>query len=205
MQKLYDDKRQIAGVSVVNLSGEFSPVKLRYNEKSGLCHPKVKLCTRFGITYSENHWPNQEIVISLLTKMVFALLKRKRGSFNRASNSKALLFFDVLKTKQHLKSITFQKRIIVLSNMFPTAIQIFFNHWTSQSIKKQNVLARLVRIKSYLSIERGIKPDNVKVDVKLTIVKSVHAGGIIDVYIHIQSSGSLVKFGFRKALHTEEA
>ena len=37
-----DDKRQITGTFVVNLSGEFLPIQLIYTGKTDLCHPKVE-------------------------------------------------------------------------------------------------------------------------------------------------------------------
>jgi len=49
-------------------------------------------------------------------------------------------------------------------------------------------------------LKRGINPYNVKVDVKLTTIKPIHAHWIIDLYKFMQTSGSKVKAGFRKAL-----
>ena len=42
-----------------------------------------------------------------------------------------------------------------------------------------------------------------KVDGKLTTLKPIHARWIIDFYKHMQTSGSKVKAGFRKALISE--
>ena len=52
---------------------------------------------------------------------------------------------------------------------------------------------------------KGIDPDNVKVDVKLTTLKPIHVRWMIDFYKHMQVSGSKVKAGFRKALISEAA
>ena len=51
-----DDKRQITGTFVVNLSGEFVPIQLLYTGKTDLCHPKVEHPKGFDITHSPNHW-----------------------------------------------------------------------------------------------------------------------------------------------------
>ena len=50
---------------------------------------------------------------------------------------------------------------------------------------------------------KGIDPYNVKVDVKLTTLKPIHARWIVDFYKHMQASASKVKAGFRKALISE--
>ena len=52
---------------------------------------------------------------------------------------------------------------------------------------------------------KGIDLYNVKADVKLTTLKPIHARWIIDFYKHMQTSGSKVKAGFRKALISEAA
>ena len=54
-------------------------------------------------------------------------------------------------------------------------------------------------------LERGVEPHDVKVDVKLSTIKPLHAGWIIDYYKHMQSYRSVIKSGFRKALITEAA
>ena len=53
-------------------------------------------------------------------------------------------------------------------------------------------------------LERGVKPHDVKIDVKLSTIKPLHAGWIIDYYKLIQSYRSVIKSGF-KALITEAA
>ena len=52
---------------------------------------------------------------------------------------------------------------------------------------------------------KGIDAYNVKVDVKLTTIKPIHARWIINFYKHRETSGSKVKAGFRKALISEAA
>ena len=42
-----DDKRQITGTFVVNLSREFLPIQLIYTGKTDLCHPKVEFPKSF--------------------------------------------------------------------------------------------------------------------------------------------------------------
>ena len=89
-----DNKRQITGTFVVNLSGEFLPIQLIYTGTTDLCHPKVNFPTGFDVTHSANHWANEEKYISLLNKIVFPFVQKKRGSLNMANDSKALLIFD---------------------------------------------------------------------------------------------------------------
>ena len=50
-----DDKRQITGTFVVNLSGEYLPIQMVYTGTTDLCHPKVNFPTGFDVIPSANH------------------------------------------------------------------------------------------------------------------------------------------------------
>ena len=92
-----DNTRQITGSFVVNLSCEFLPIQLIYAGKTHLCHPKVEFPKGFDITHSPNHWANKEIVMSLLKKIVFPFVNKKREILSLSKDAKALLIFDVFK------------------------------------------------------------------------------------------------------------
>ena len=69
-----DDKRQITGAFTVNLLGYFLPMLLVYTGTTGLCHPKMKFLSEFDITHILNHCSNEELVISLLKKIVIPFI-----------------------------------------------------------------------------------------------------------------------------------
>ena len=94
-----DDKRQITGAFTVNLLGYFLPILLVYTGTTGLCHPKVKFLSEFDITHLLNHCSNEELVISLLKKIVIPFIWKKREALKSAEDSKALLIFDMFKSQ----------------------------------------------------------------------------------------------------------
>ena len=53
-------------------------------------------------------------------------------------------------------------------------------------------------------LNRGVEVQDVKVDVRLSTIKPLHARWIIDMYKHLKDSKELVLSGFRKA-HISEA
>ena len=128
-----DNKRQITGTFVINLSGEFLPIQLIYTGTTDLCHPKVNFPTGFDVTHSANHWANEEKVISLLNKIVFPFVQKKRESLNLANDSKALLIFDVFRgqTTAEVNSLL-EKHNRLVQHVPNNLIQIFFNHWIYQ-------------------------------------------------------------------------
>ena len=184
-----DDKRQITGTFVVNLSGEFLPIQLIYTGKTDLCHPKVEFPKGFDITHSPNHWANKEIVMSLLKKIAFPCVNKNRESLSLSKDAKAWLIFDDFKgqTTPAVNDLLKDNNCIVQrvpnnhTNLFqPLDISVNKSAKSFISDKYQEWYAS--EITSQLG--KGIDPYNVKVDVKLTTLKPIHAPWIIDFYKH---------------------
>ena len=102
-----DDKHQITGTFVVNLSGEFLPIQLIYTGKTDLCHPKVEFPKGFDITHSPNHWANKGIAMSLLKKIVFPFVNKKRESLSLSKDEKLCSFLTYSKGKQYQQSMIY--------------------------------------------------------------------------------------------------
>ena len=205
-----DDKRHITGTFVVNLSGESLPIPLIYTGKTDLCHPKVEFPKGFDITHSPNHWANKKIVISFSKKILFPFDNKKRESLSLSKDAKALLIFDVFKGQttpavndllkdnncivQHVPNNhtnLFQSLDISVNKSAKSFISDKYQEWYASEVTSQ--------------MGKSIDPYNVKADVKLTTLKPIHEHWIIDFYKHMQTSGSKMKAGFRKALISEAA
>jgi len=91
-------KKQITGTFTVSKSGIFLPIQLIYEGKTDRCLPKnIVFSKDFDITYTPNHWSNEEKAIQHIQRIVVPYLKRKREELNLLSTQKALLIFDVFK------------------------------------------------------------------------------------------------------------
>ena len=55
-----DDKRQITAVFAGTAKGDFLPPQLIYQGKTPKCLPSVRFPPDWNITYSENHWSNEQ-------------------------------------------------------------------------------------------------------------------------------------------------
>ena len=140
----------------------------------------------------------------LLKKIVFPFINKKRESLSLSKDAKALLIFDAFKgqttpaindllkdnncTAQHVPNNhtnLFQPLDISVNKSAKSFISDKYQEWYASEVTSQ--------------LGKGIDSYNVKVDVKLTTLKPIHARWIIDFYKHMQTSGSKVKAGFRKA------
>ena len=55
-----DDKRQLTVVFGCSMAGDFLPPQLVYQGKTNRCLPQYKFPTGWDITFTENHWSNEE-------------------------------------------------------------------------------------------------------------------------------------------------
>lgn len=58
-----NDKRQITAVFCASLTGEFLPVQLIYQGKTQACLPRYVFTGNWNVTYTPNHWSNEEKMI----------------------------------------------------------------------------------------------------------------------------------------------
>ena len=148
--------------------------------------------------------------MSLLKKIVFPFVNKKRESISLSKDEKALLIFHVFKGQtipavndllkdnscivQHVSNNhtnLFQLLDISVNKIAKSFISDKYQEWYAAEVTSQ--------------LGKGIDLYNIKVDVKLTTLKPINARWIIDFYKHMQTSGSKVKAGFRKALISEVA
>lgn len=199
-----DDKRQITGTFCVNILGDFLPIQLIYSGITDRCHPRVKFPESFHITHSSNHWSNELIVIEYLKKIIFPYLKKKREDLKLQDNAKALLIFDVFKgqTTSAVNELLRNNNIVVIhvpnnhTNLFqPLDISVNKSAKCYIAEKYQDWYAEKVLDQ----LNNGVNAHDIKVDVRLSIIKPLHARWIIDMYKHLKNSRSIIINGFRKA------
>ena len=83
-----DDKRQIMAVFASTAKGNFLPPQLIYQCKTPKCLPSVSFPPDGNITYSENHWSNEQTMLDYLENI------HKRQELNLDADHPALVIFD---------------------------------------------------------------------------------------------------------------
>ena len=73
-----DDKRQITVVLAGTMAGDFLPVQLVYQGTTSRCLPPYKFPQDWDITYSPNHWSNEDTMASYLQKVIFPYIRKSR-------------------------------------------------------------------------------------------------------------------------------
>ena len=86
-------KKQITVTVAVSMTGDFFPMQLMYEGKTPRCLPK-EFPKEFNVTFTPNHWSNEEKSRHLLDNVIFPYLKKKHD-FGIHGDQKSLLIYDV--------------------------------------------------------------------------------------------------------------
>ena len=63
-----DDKHQITAIFGISMSGDFLPIQLVYQGKMTMCLPSFNFLPSWDITFSDNHWSNEQTMLSYFEK-----------------------------------------------------------------------------------------------------------------------------------------
>ena len=94
------DKRQITAVLCGAMSGEFLPPQLIYQGKTTACLPPHKFPEDWHVTYTPNHWSNEDKMIEYIETIIILYVEGKRKELELSVDQPALAIFDVFKGQQ---------------------------------------------------------------------------------------------------------
>lgn len=186
------DKRSMTATFTITLEGKFLPMQLIYAGKTSQSHPKVDFPDTFSLSANPKHYSNTAESIKLIKKIIIPYLEKERSSLNLLPTHQALLVMDVFRGQMTDDVLNLLKENSILlvrvpANMthlyqpldltvnghFKTFMRSKFSQWYSKQI--------------LLQLEGGADVQSVKVDVKLTIVKPLHAIWLIEYYNKMSS------------------
>ena len=86
-----DDKRQVTTILAGSLAGNFLPSQVIYQGKTSCSLPSYKLPADWDVTYTHNHWANEETSLQYLQKIIIPFIERKQQELGLSANHPALL------------------------------------------------------------------------------------------------------------------
>ena len=91
-------KQQITGKFTVTKSGLFLPMQLIYKGKTTRSLPRgTEFPDGFDLTFTENHWSNEEKRIQHIENIIVPYIESKREELGLNPDQKVLCIFDVFK------------------------------------------------------------------------------------------------------------
>ena len=183
----------------------FFPMQLIYTGKTLHCLPKgITFPDGFDVTFTSNHWSNEEKAIQHIGKVVLPYLKQTREEFNLPPDQKALLIFDVFKgqTTQRYQEYIHNNHMVLVN--VPANMTRYFQPFdlTINRQSKQFLLKK--KFKEWYSkqvtsqLAQGANVYDIEVKLILSVLKPIHARWLISLYDHFQNNCSnSIKKGFR--------
>jgi len=92
-----DDKRQIIALFRCIMSGDFLPPQLVYQGKTNRCLPQYAFSSSWDITFTENHWCNEQATRHYIINILLPYLIQKKMKLNLVADQHALVIFDNFK------------------------------------------------------------------------------------------------------------
>ena len=88
------DKRQITAVFAGTMSGVFLPPQLIYKGKTKACLPKVDFPESWDITFTHNHWANEDTVLRYIRRVIVPYIEKTKEEMKLPSDQRALCIID---------------------------------------------------------------------------------------------------------------
>ena len=187
------DKRSITATFSITLAGDFLHIQLIYGGKTDKSIPRYQFPDGFSLSVNEKHFSNTNESIKLLKEIIVPYVKKERSSLGLESEQKALVIMDVF-TGQMTTDVSniFAENNILVTNVPPNMTRYYqpldltvngsakrfmakkFNGWYSDQITQQ--------------LESGKALEEVDVKLRLSTLKPLHAGWIVDFYNYITSA-----------------
>lgn len=208
------DKRQITAVFACSLSGDFLPPQIIYSGKTSKCLPSVSFPSSWHITFTENHWANENTTIDHINKILIPYINAARFRLSLPSNHTALVIFDRFKgqctpTVLQLLSENHIQIAIVPANLTdrlqPLDISVNkaakdhlrreFSSWYSEQLCS--------RIKSNSPPDShqnlSLTAVDCSIDLSLSALKPLGVKWLVSMYDYFKANRGIIVNGFTKA------
>lgn len=201
-----NDKRTITGTFGISLSGNFLPIQLIYGGKTNQSLPRFKFPAEFSLSANPTHYSNAAESIKLIEEIIVPYLENERKIHKLQPTQKGLLIMDVF-TGQMTSSVheVLDKNNICVVNVPANMTHLYqpldltvngyakkflknkFNNWYANQISKQ--------------LDAGTKLDEIRIKLKLSLLKPLHAAWIVDFYNEMTSvkGKEIIASGWRSA------
>ena len=197
------DKRQITAVFCGTLTGEFLPPQLIYQGKTTACLPRCNFPKDWHVTFTPNHWSNEDKMKEYIEAVIVPYVARKREELKLPADQPALAIFDVFKAQQteDVMKLLEENHILVVSVPANCTDRL---QPMDLSINKSAKDFMRTKFRDWYSIQVQDQLDSGEneicpVDLKMSTLKPLGARWLVSLYDYICDNGSIVENGFKAA------
>ena len=197
-----DDKRQLTAVFACSLAGDFLPPQVIYGGKTPACLPKASFPADWHVTYTPNHWANEETMMDYAHSILLPYVGEKRKEHKLSNDHPALAIFDQFKGQltQTFQDFLAANHIIIIevppnctdrlqpldlsvNKPIKDSLRTKFQGWYAGNIAQQ------------LKTQSAIKP----ADLRLSVMKPLGAKWLIEAVEDMKQRRDVIVNSFRNA------
>ena len=183
------DKRMITATFIITLDGQFLPMQLIYAGKTTKCLPRVKFPSSFSLSFNPKHYSNEEESIKVLNDIVIPYVVEERERLGSDKSHAALLIMDVFKGQMTDPVLKILSSNNILLQSVPANFTYLFQPLDVQG-GPNGFVKRLMKKKFsdwYANqitnaLDEGQELDSIDIELKLSIIKPLHAQWIMEMY-----------------------
>ena len=197
-----DNKRQITAVFAGSITGDFLPSQLIYKGTTRLCLPTVQIPQDWHITFSHNHWANEETMMDYVEKILVPYASNKRKLLKLPHDYPALVIFDhfsgqVTDAVLQLLEENHLRHVMIPANCTDSLqpLNVSVNKAAKEFLLRRFHDWYAKQICEHLKDDTPIRP----VDLRLSVVKPIGAEWMKGLYDYLKAKPEIIVNGFKGA------
>eukprot|EP00058_Branchiostoma_floridae_P025112 XP_002610602.1 hypothetical protein BRAFLDRAFT_65792 [Branchiostoma floridae] len=200
-----EDKRQITLLLTTSLSGQLLPPQALYQGKTDACHPKFKFPEEWDIFHTESHWSNGPSMLRYADRVLIPYMEDQRSQLGLAPDHPGLAIFDVFKAHRNPALLEKLKEANIIPVFVPASctgqLQPLDADGGINDMLKRDLTQSFVSFYGdCFAKERkeGRDLSEVKVDLKLTTLKPLHANWLLGAFDRVKDNSAAIERGWER-------
>ncbi|KAI8522099.1 hypothetical protein Bbelb_018530 [Branchiostoma belcheri] len=200
-----EDKRQITLLLTTSVSGKLLPPQALYQGKTEACHPKFDFPEEWDIHHTESHWSNGDSMLRYTEKILIPYMESQRSQLGLAVDHPGLAIFDVFKAHRNQDLLQKLKENHISPVYVPASctgeLQPLDADGGINDLLKRDLKASFVKFYAdTFARERkeGREVANVKVDLKLSTLKPLHANWLLGAFDRVGNDSAAIERGWER-------
>ncbi|KAK3084641.1 hypothetical protein FSP39_016716 [Pinctada imbricata] len=198
-----DDKRQMTVLLACSLAGDMLPPQLLYQGKTDQCHPTFKFPEDWDVHHTESHWSTSETMQRYVEKVIVPYVEQIKENHDLPVRQRAICVFDVYKAHRGDKLRALLEKNYIKCAYVPAACT---DQLQPLDILPNGVFKRTMKQcfedryadETATQIRKGVAISDIKIDLRLSIVKPLHANWLLKSVDKLRNSEDLIKTAWSK-------
>ena len=197
-----DDKQQLTAVFGCSMAGDFLPPQLVYQGKTNRCLPQYKFPTGWDITFTENHWSNEETTRRYIINILLPYLDQTKKELKLDADHRALLIFDNFKGQCTENTLTFLDSNNVNVVLIPPnctdrlqPLDLSVNKVAKEFLRRKFQAWYAQNVCAQLEEKMSKKP----IDLRLSTVKPLGAKWMSELFDYMKAKPEIIRNGFKES------